>query len=318
MFRMSAMGLGCLLSLFFGYQYVFAETVTGGGYTIEQTIAPIQGVLTGNGYIVGQSSQAHGDTQVGGGYIVNGVFGTSLVASSSSGGGGNNGGGGSGGGGYYVFPPYATTTASTSTPKGGDSPVPIGSGSTCSSRITFSAPIDIGSPTNRKDDVKKLEFFLNTYENEKLPINGIYEVKDISAVKRWQSKYRSFILDPMRLKYPTGTIYTLSQRQIERQTTKVCGEKIIVTACPFFREYVSYGDRGESVKKIQQFLNIVRGEKLIISGVYGPLTKLATKRFQQAYKKDIFSILKWSFISGNWNEATRVKANQAIGCDVVK
>jgi peptidoglycan hydrolase-like protein with peptidoglycan-binding domain len=72
------------------------------------------------------------------------------------------------------------------------------------------------------------------------------------------------------------------------------------------------------VKKIQQFLNVVRGEKLPVSGVYGPLTKAATKRFQQAYRKDIFNPLKFSFISGNWNEATRVKANQAIGCDIIK
>ena len=156
---------------------------------------------------------------------------------------------------------------------------------------------------------------MNTYEYEKLPVNGIYEKRDVDAVKRWQLKYKSFILDPMRLKQPTGTVYTLSQRQIERQTTKACGQPITVTACPYFNEYVTYGDRGDAVKKIQLFLTIVRDEKLPVSGVYGPLTRAATKRFQQAYKKDIFNILKLSFISGNWNEATRIKANQAIGCD---
>jgi hypothetical protein len=197
-------------------------------------------------------------------------------------------------------------------------PIVIDTGSTCSTRITFSGPIDVGVTTNNKEDVKKLEIFLNTYENEKLPVNGIYEARDVAAVKRWQKKYKSYILDPMLLKQPTGTIYTLSQRQIERQTTKACGIQVVVTACPFFKEYASYGDKGSNVKKIQQFLNVVRGEKLPLSGVYGPLTKAATKRFQQAYRKDIFNPLTLSFISGNWNEATRVKANQAIGCDIVK
>lgn len=312
--------IACLLFFSSTYGVLFAETVTGGGYTVQQVIAPLQGNLTGNGFVVQQSAQQNGGLESGGGYTLTGVFGISTSTATStptptpapspaplvS------------GGGYFIFPTvYATGTVIVHTATGTTVVIaPVGS--TCSSRVTFTAPIDYGLATNVKEDVKKLERFLNEYEKEKLPINGVYELHDVAAVKRWQKKYRTFILDPMQLKQPTGTVYTLSQRQIERQTTKVCGEPVVVTACPFFKEYVSYGDRGVNVKKIQMFLNIVRGEKLPITGVYGPLTKAATKRFQQAYKKDIFSILKLSFISGNWNEATRVKANQAIGCDVVK
>jgi peptidoglycan hydrolase-like protein with peptidoglycan-binding domain len=304
-----------------------AETVSGNGYVVQQTIAPIQGAITGNGYVVQQSAQPVGSQETGNGYTITSVFGTGTQATStpppvvppSAG-----GGGGSSvvyGGGYFVYP-TPTSTVSTTTSyvvtSSTTNPKVVDTGSTCTTRITFSAPIDVGVKTNTKEDVKKLEVFLNTYENEKLPVNGVYEAQDVVAVKKWQTKYKSFILEPMLLKKPTGTIYTLSQRQIERQTTKACGQPITVTACPFFKEYASYGDRGAGVRKIQQFLNIVRGEKLPLSGVYGPLTKDAVKRFQQAYRKDIFSILKLSFISGNWNEATRVKANQAIGCDIIK
>lgn len=306
---------------------VFAESVTGGGYTVEQVIAPVEGAISGNGYTIVQSSLQIDGTQTGGGYIVSAPFGTSTPTSTpvtppSSGGGG--GGGSSSGGGYYVFmPPQGTssvvTVFSTSTSATITVVTPsLVNNSTCSTRVTFSAPIDVGSPSNIKEDVKKLETFLITYEHEKLPVNGIYEPKDVEAVKRWQSKYQSYILAPMLLKKPTGTIYTLSQRQIERQTTASCGQKIVITSCPFFKTYVAYGDRGEAVKKIQQFLNIARGEKLNVNGIYGPLTRDATLRFQRAYKKDIFSILKLSFISGNWNEATRVKANRTIGCDILK
>lgn len=301
---------------------IFAETVSGNGYTVEQVIAPIQGAVSGNGYIVQQTSQPNGGVTQGGGFTVYEGFGTSTATTTGGGsGGGNSGGGSSSGGGYFIFPTQtSTTSSSTSVVVVGSStkPVVVDSGSTCKTRITFTGPIDVGVKTNTKEDVKKLEVFLNTYENEKLPVNGVYESKDVVAVKKWQSKYKTFILDPMLLKKPTGTIYTLSQRQIERQTTKACGEPVKVTACPYFKEYTSYGDKGQTVKKIQQFLNIVRGEKLVLSGVYGPLTKAAVKRFQEANRKDIFSILKLSFISGNWNEATRVKANQAIGCDIIK
>lgn len=38
-------------------QTLNAETVTGGGYTIEQVITPIQGAISGNGYVIQQSAQ---------------------------------------------------------------------------------------------------------------------------------------------------------------------------------------------------------------------------------------------------------------------
>ena len=287
---------------------------------VQQVLSPINGSLTGNGYDAFGAAQPYGGLESGGGYSVSSVFGGSVTATSST----TTpptppvSGGTVSGGGYFIFPLQNSTGTVITVTASGTKEIITNTGSTCTSRVTFSGPIDFGLTTNNKEDVKKLEQFLNTYENEKLPVNGIYEKKDVEAVKRWQRKYKSFILDPMRLPIPTGTVYTLSQRQIERQTTKACGEAVIVTACPFFKEYVSYGDRGTSVKKIQLFLNIVRGEKLPVSGVYGPLTKAATKRFQEAYKKDIFNILKLSFISGNWNEATRVKAYQAIGCDIIK
>lgn len=312
-----------------------AETVTGGGYTVEQVIAPIQGALSGNGYILHQSTQPLGSKETGGGYTVMSVFGsgtspiitpptppTSPNVTSDS---------------FFIFlddhgyrlppisnssstqnPPVQSTSTSHVIIDGTSTPTVVDTGSTCKSRITFTRAIDIGSHDNLREDVQKLEIFLNTYEGEHLPVNGIYETRDSIAVKKWQQKYKTYILDPMLLKQPTGTIYTLSQRQIERQTTKPCGEPVVITACPYFKEYAHYGERGESVRKVQQFLNVVRGEKLPLSGVYGPLTRAATKRFQQAYRKDIFNPLKLSFISGNWNEATRIKANQAIGCDIIK
>lgn len=314
-------GLGVVfVSLFLGSVLPLrADTVSGGGYTVSQTLSPINGVVQGNGYSVSQSGQVGDGLSTGGGYSLFAPLGGSNPAPVPPPSGG--GGGGGGGGGYYILPPYlgtttvATTTATSTKPK--DS-ILTPNGSTCKTRITFSSPIDVGSPENKKEDVEKLEYFLNTYENEKLPINGVYENKDVVAVKRWQSKYQSFILAPMKLKKPTGTVYTLSQRQIERQTTKSCGQPIVVTSCPFFKTYTKYGDRNDEVKRVQQFLNVVRGEKLPVTGVFGPATRDAVKRFQRYYRKDIVNIVTLDFISGNWNVSTRTKANEIIGCDILK
>lgn len=290
----------------------FAETVTGNGYTLVQTINPISGSVSGNGYSVQQTSQVNGTAVTGNGYTSQAIGSyVAPVVSTPPATGGSGSGGGSG---YYVFPPFSTTTSTIVKP----GTILSGNGSTCSTRIVISQPIDTVSKSNDKTEVKKLQVFLNTYENEKLVVDGIYKKQDIAAVKRWQEKYRAAILAPMQLKKPTGTVYSLSMRQIERQTTASCGQAILVHACPFFKTTSSYGDKGIEVKKIQQFLNIVQGEKLPIDGRYGTKTRDAVKRFQRYNKKDVVNMFKFSFISGNWNTLTKKKANQIIGCDILE
>lgn len=311
-----------VVATFFFIYPVFAETVSGNGYILEQVISPIGGAVSGNGYVLNQAGQEVGGVISGGGYQSQGVFGTSssptvpapIVTPPPS----VTSGGGWFTTGYYVLPVTSTSTVvSTTSPKVNPDTILTTNGSTCSSRIALSSPIDVGLK-NDPVDVKKLQIFLNTYENEKLPVTGIYSKEDYLAVKRWQSKYATNILTPMRLKKPTGTVYTSSMRQIERQTTVACGQQILVHSCPYFKTNVSYGDTGTEVKKVQLFLNIVQGEKLPVNGKYGPATLAAVKRFQRVYKKNIVSFIKLSFITGNWNSATRIKANEVIGCDKLK
>lgn len=300
----------------------YAETVSGGGYILEQIVSPINGTVSGNGYISNQVGQVEGNLISGGGYKMQGVFGKSstptepapIVTPFSS------------GGGYFMIPSVTTSTTSGMTnpdgtaiisPKVNGNTVLTTNGSTCTTRVALTSAIDLGLK-NDPIDVKKLQLFLNTYEGANLKVDGFYGKDDYAAVKKWQEKYRANILDPMRLKNPTGTVYTSSMRQIERQTTIACGQQIIVHACPYFKMYMMFGDSGAEVKKIQQFLNIVQGEKLPINGKYGPVTIAAVKRFQRVYKKDIISFITFSFITGNWNISTRIKANEIIGCDKIK
>lgn len=306
---------------------VFAEVLVGQNYVLSQTISPVNGSIGGGGYSLNQAGQLLGGVVGGTGYQMQGVFGSSSAPTvlppvvptppPPSSGGGVSGGGGWG---YFVLPVVSTSTTTviaTTSPKVSPDVILTTNGSTCSTRIALSSPVDYGLKNN-KEDVKKLETFLNTYEGTKLKVDGIYAKEDYNAVKKWQAKYKANILTPMKLKNPTGTVYTSSMRQIERQTTATCGQEIIVNTCPYFKTYMMYGDRGDEVKKIQQFLDIVQGERLPITGKYDTKTREAVMRFQRMYKKDIISIITLSFISGNWNVSTRTKANEVIGCYKIK
>lgn len=69
---------------------------------------------------------------------------------------------------------------------------------------------------NNSGEVLKLEEFLNTYQDEDLDINGVYEEEDIMAVMDFQEKYRAQILTPWRLTEPTGNVLTTTRDQINR------------------------------------------------------------------------------------------------------
>lgn len=304
-----------------------AEEVTGGGYIVNQVISPLETLLSNGGFSVQQAGQIIGDISSSTGFLLQAVFGTTTIPSSpgpvipspspSYGGGGGGWSNPPSVWGYYVLPPSSIKNppivATTST-KVNTGTILTTNGSTCSTRIALSSPVDFGLKNN-PDDVKKIETFLNTYEGEKLKVDGLYAKEDFDAVKKWQTKYKTQILTPVKLKKPTGTVYTSSMRQIERQSTATCGQQIVVHTCPYFKKYVMYGDTGSDVTRIQQFLNISQGEKLQITGKYDAKTREAAKRFQRMYRKDIISIVTLSFISGNWNVSTRTKANEVIGCD---
>lgn len=51
--------------------------------------------------------------------------------------------------------------------------------------------------------------------------------------------------------------------------------------------YLSLGDKGSNVSRLQMFLNWYGSYELAVDGSYGPGTKAAVKRFQQAEKLDV-------------------------------
>ena len=67
---------------------------------------------------------------------------------------------------------------------------------------------------NDKQDVIRLEKFLNTYEGEKLVEGGVYDGTDQAAVKRFQKKYADDILAPAGLRSPTGLVLDSTRKKI--------------------------------------------------------------------------------------------------------
>ncbi len=59
---------------------------------------------------------------------------------------------------------------------------------------------------NDMQEVRKLEQFLNLFQREKLIVDGIYQIRDEQAVRRFQSMYAKQILAPVGLRFATGIV----------------------------------------------------------------------------------------------------------------
>jgi len=73
--------------------------------------------------------------------------------------------------------------------------------------------IRLGS-ANVRADVVRLQEFLNEYEGESLPVDGVYSSEDVAAVNRFQEKYRAQVLSPFGIENPTGYVFRSTRAQI--------------------------------------------------------------------------------------------------------
>ncbi len=67
---------------------------------------------------------------------------------------------------------------------------------------------------NDSDEVIKLQAYLNTFENENIFVNGIFDADTRAAVERYQAKYADSILNPWGSEEPSGYVYILTQKHI--------------------------------------------------------------------------------------------------------
>lgn len=306
-----------VLVLLFVMTNVSADTLVGGGYSVAGNVSPITGSVSGGGYVVNQAGEPVGGLLSGGGY--NSSAGTrqtvvTVVTPTTS---DTNRRRSSGGGGRRAT---TTVAVATTTKPVTATTTPVTSTPACTEDIFIIHPIRYGFQyVNDPADVRTVENFLNRYEGERLLVNGIYELHDYQAVIKWQEKYRTNVLTPWGITQGTGYVFTTSMAQMRRQQVAKCKTTVPVVvkaplACPYFTRYATLGAYGSETKKIQQFLNLEMGTKLVITGKFDLATRDVVKAFQKKYAGEVLSFWKLQFPTGNWYETTRKKANLIVGC----
>lgn len=154
----------------------------------------------------------------------------------------------------------------------------------------------------------KLENFLNSNEDEKLEVNGIYEKADYDAVKRFKQKYFKDIIVPFGGSVTTGIVgpYTRGKINVLNCTRNL--------GCPYFTTNQKINSKGGDVKRTQNFLNTLMGTTLSESGTFDQTTFTAVKRYQTLYKETVLKPLNLKSATGLWYEKSRAAGNRLMGC----
>ena len=119
------------------------------------------------------------------------------------------------------------------------------------------------------DAVKTLQDKLNTLGYNSGNVDGIFGAKTYAAVTAFQ-KANGLGVDGIVGKLTWGKIYGVSPA-MPVETTTVVG-----------RPMVSYGSRGDAVRKLQELLNALGYDCGSVDGIFGSKTKAAVLAFQKA------------------------------------
>ena len=119
------------------------------------------------------------------------------------------------------------------------------------------------------DAVKTLQDKLNALGYNSGNVDGIFGAKTYAAVTAFQ-KANSLGVDGIVGKLTWGKLYGISPA-MPVETTTVVG-----------RPMVSYGSRGDAVRKLQELLNALGYDCGSVDGIFGSKTKAAVLAFQKA------------------------------------
>ncbi len=177
---------------------------------------------------------------------------------------------------------------------------------------------EITSNTKDEKEVKKLQEFLNNFENAHIKVTGEYDLDTMKAVNNYQRKYFYDILKPLDYKKPTSYVTStmlghMNKRYRERYNCSLQEEN----ACSHkFTRYLNLGSKGEEVKKVQTFLKDLGFYAGEVNGLYGKTTKEAVKKFQNENWAEVLK--PWGIPcrcgTGYWYQTTMNFANKLVGC----
>ncbi|MEI6627609.1 MAG: fibronectin type III domain-containing protein, partial [bacterium] len=166
---------------------------------------------------------------------------------------------------------------------------------------------------NNPEEVKKLQIFLNDYENANLIVDGIYKAQDVKAVNAFQLKYKQDVLSFWGLHTPTGWVYISTQKAINR----VYCEQTKQLSCPYFKATTNLKTipTPDEILKIKVFLNNTQNENLNTSdNTFNTDLTNAVKRFQAKYATNILKPWRLTKPTGTWYQSTRKYADELLGC----
>lgn len=163
---------------------------------------------------------------------------------------------------------------------------------------------------NNIEDVKKLEIFLNDKQGENLTVDGIYSIEDVAAVKRFQQKYASEVLNVWGLSLPTGYVYRTTLMKIN---SFYCNQDI---TCPAFTEYNSLSENSSSleVQKTKMLLTDLGFYSGPVDALFDMTLKNSLKMFQETFSATMLK--PWGLHSGTGYKykTTNKFLNLIMGC----
>jgi len=168
------------------------------------------------------------------------------------------------------------------------------------------------SSTNDPEEVRKLQRFLNDNLSLNLDVDGTYDQDDVEAVKIFQSKYKTSVLEIWGLSEPTGYVGRTTRLKINSLN---CA-KTQVVQCPAFTNFNSRTtpNNGAEVERLQRVLTDLDLYSGPISGVYGNQTIASVIRFQETFRATMLK--PWGLTKGTGYKykTTNKFLNELSGC----
>lgn len=130
------------------------------------------------------------------------------------------------------------------------------------------------SKGDKGEQVKVLQNFLNWNIGAGLSVDGDFGAKTDTAVRNYQKKY-GLTVDGKFGKNSLAKAKTLCNNETNGYT----GTFPTLSK----KGYISKGDKGENVKRLQSFLNWCIGAGLTVDGDFGTKTDTAVKAYQKEY-----------------------------------
>ena len=164
--------------------------------------------------------------------------------------------------------------------------------------------------TNDSVEVNKLIRFLNEQEGENLAEDGSYDRDDFEAVKRFQAKYASSVLEVWGLTKPTGYVYLTTRMKIN---SFKCNKSL---QCPVFSEFNSRTQNNESdeVMRTKVFMTELGFYNGIIDSNYDNGIYQSMVNFQETFAATMLK--PWGLTKGTGYKykTTNKFMNELVGC----